>query len=311
MADISYDYYRIFYFVGRYKSFSMAAKLLGSNQPNVTKLMNKLEQQLGCTLFVRSNRGVELTSEGSLLYGRVSVAYEQIRQAESELERDTGMAAGSVSIGENETALRGIMLDVLRDYHRKYPKVHIQLLNYSTPRAVQALQQGAVDLCVVTTPVEIPKGFRITKIREYREILVAGAGYADEGKALTIDMLDRLPLVSLVEGTGTHAFYTRLFAKYGKRFHPDIQAATSDQLLPLIENNLGVGFVPEFMVRRALEDARIRRLPLQSRIPAREICLVEDEGRSLGAAGRVLKEEIMSYHEPEKDDLKKPEHANG
>lgn len=59
--EITYDYYRIFYYVATYQSFSKAAKILMSNQPNITRFINNLENQLGCKLFVRSNRGVQLT----------------------------------------------------------------------------------------------------------------------------------------------------------------------------------------------------------------------------------------------------------
>lgn len=62
--DITYDYYRIFYYAAKYCSFSKAAAVLMSNQPNITRAMNNLESQLGCKLFVRSNRGVTLTVEG-------------------------------------------------------------------------------------------------------------------------------------------------------------------------------------------------------------------------------------------------------
>ena len=49
-----FDYYRIFYFVAKYKSFSKAAKILHNNQPNITRCMNIMESELGCTLFIRS-----------------------------------------------------------------------------------------------------------------------------------------------------------------------------------------------------------------------------------------------------------------
>ena len=61
--EITYDYYRIFYYAAKYKSFSKAAEILMSNQPNITHFMNNLENQLGCRLFIRSNRGVTLTRE--------------------------------------------------------------------------------------------------------------------------------------------------------------------------------------------------------------------------------------------------------
>ena len=55
--SVTYDYYRIFYYVAKYHSFTRAAKILINSQPNITRAMNNLEQELGCRLFLRSNRG--------------------------------------------------------------------------------------------------------------------------------------------------------------------------------------------------------------------------------------------------------------
>lgn len=63
----TYDYYRIFYHVAQQHSFTKAAEVLHNNQPNITRCMNNLETELGCHLFVRSNRGVSLTPEGQKL----------------------------------------------------------------------------------------------------------------------------------------------------------------------------------------------------------------------------------------------------
>lgn len=72
---VPYDYYRIFYYVAQHKSFTKAAEALGNNQPNITRCMNNLEQDLGCKLFVRTNHGVSLTPEGQRLYSRAAVAF--------------------------------------------------------------------------------------------------------------------------------------------------------------------------------------------------------------------------------------------
>ena len=76
--DISYDYYRTFYYVAKYKSFTGAAEALLNSQPNITRTMKKLEKELGCTLFVRQRHGIALTPEGEKLYAHISVAFEHI-----------------------------------------------------------------------------------------------------------------------------------------------------------------------------------------------------------------------------------------
>ena len=55
--NVNFEYYKIFYYVAKYGSFTKAARALGSTQPNVTRAMNCLEQQLHNTLFIRTNRG--------------------------------------------------------------------------------------------------------------------------------------------------------------------------------------------------------------------------------------------------------------
>lgn len=104
--EITYDYYRIFYYVAKYQSFTQAANVLNSNQPNLTKYINNLENQLSCKLFVRTNRGVTLTPEGEKLYAHVAVAYEQLKAAELELANDKNLESGAVTIGVSNTADR-------------------------------------------------------------------------------------------------------------------------------------------------------------------------------------------------------------
>ena len=78
---VPYDYYRIFYYVAKYSSFTHAAAALHGSQPNVTRTINLLEQELGCRLFERSHRGVALTPEGERLFAHVKIMQEQMQAA--------------------------------------------------------------------------------------------------------------------------------------------------------------------------------------------------------------------------------------
>ena len=68
IMDVNFEYYKIFYYVAKYHNFTKAAQALNNSQPNITRAMNCLEQQLNTTLFIRTNRGVQLTPEGERLY---------------------------------------------------------------------------------------------------------------------------------------------------------------------------------------------------------------------------------------------------
>ena len=71
---VSMEHYRVFYQVARCGNITQAAAALYSSQPNVTHAVKLLEEELGCKLFLRTNKGVQLTPEGEVLYAHVAQA---------------------------------------------------------------------------------------------------------------------------------------------------------------------------------------------------------------------------------------------
>ena len=249
----NYDYYRIFYYAALYRSFTKAAEVLLNNQPNITRCMNNLEHELGCKLFVRSNRGVALTPEGEQLYSHVSVAYEQIRAGEEELTAEKSLCGGILSIGASETALYGFLLKKLRSFHMLYPEVRLRISNQSTPQAVSALRNGIADLAVVTTPTGTGRPILEKPLKPFREILIGGPQFASlSGKTLRLKDVGKYPLICLGKNTMTYEFYSRFFLENGLSLQPDTEVATSDQVLPLVKSDLGIGFLPEDLAAESL-----------------------------------------------------------
>ena len=170
--DVNFEYYKIFYYVAKYNNFTRAARVLGNSQPNVTRAMNCLEQQLHCTLLVRTNRGVFLTTEGEKLYTHVAAAMEQLFTAEEELAECVGLSHGSIAIGASETALNLFLLDKLKEFHNTYPGIRLKIYNHSTPQAVEAVRRGTVDFAVVSTPVKADAPLHMTMLHPYLPILI-------------------------------------------------------------------------------------------------------------------------------------------
>ena len=293
--EITYDYYRIFYNVAKYKSFSKAADVLMRNQPNITKFINNLENQLGCKLFIRTNRGATLTPEGEKLYAHIAVAHEQIKAAELELANDQSLKGGHIAIGVSETALNEILLTVLTDFHNAYPGIKLCIYNHSTPQSIQALKNGIIDFALVTTPTDVKKPFKETPLKKFRELLAGNINYkflSDTPHKLS--ELTQYPLICLGKNTKTYEFYTDLYLKHHLVLKPDMEAATADQLLPMIKAGLGIGFIPESFACSAIVNGEIFEIPLACEIPRRAICLVEDTSRPMSIAADALKQTLLT-----------------
>ena len=251
--DINFEYYKIFYYVAKYGNFTKAAGVMKNSQPNITRMINSLEHELQCTLFIRTNRGVKLTTEGEKLYNRVSAAMMQFRLAEEELADHTGIEHGSIAIGVSEIALNLYLLEHLKKFHANYPGVRLKIWNHTTPQAIQAVKTGEVDLAVVTSPVRLENSLRQVCLQTFHEILVAGKTFqALKNQSHSIAILENYPWISMGKNTATHTFYQKIFYQNGLAIEPEIEAATADQILSLVESELGLAFLPEEMVKAGL-----------------------------------------------------------
>ena len=285
--NVNFEYYRIFYYVAKYRNFTKAARVLGNSQPNITRAMNCLEQQVHATLFIRTNRGVQLTSEGEELYNYVSAAMIQIFAAEKALSENDGLLHGNIVIGTSETALNIFLVDQLKSFHQSYPGIRLKIYNYSTPQAMEAIRSGKVDFAVVTTPVEATGPLKVVTLQSFNEILVSGRTF-DRLKDQIVSLTDLKDdsLIGLGRETMTFKFYNQFFLEHGLEFVPDIEVATSDQILPMVKSELGLAFIPEPMAREAVKKQEVVKIPLQEEIPKREICLVYDYQHPLNSAAR-------------------------
>ena len=292
--NVNYEYYRVFYYVARYQSFTKAAEALLNNQPNITRTIKKLEDELGCTLFVRSNRMVRLTPEGENLYSHVRIAFEHIQAAEKEIFLEKGLKSGVVTVGVSEIALHCMLLPVLKKYRQTYPGVRIRVSNYSTPQAVEALNNGLVDFSVVTTPITLPDYMKKITVKEIQEVAVCGCAYEELSKERqSMEKIAKYPIICLGQKTKTYEFYEKWFSEMNLLLEPDIEVATSDQILPMVRNNLGIGFVPEEFLKNESSKTGIHRIALEESIPVREVCLVKNRQHSLSIAAAELERMIL------------------
>lgn len=304
--NINFEYYRIFYYVARYNNFTKAAHALGSSQPNVTRAMNCLENALQCTLFVRTNRGVHLTAEGERLYTRVSAAMSLFQAAEDEMLEQAQLKRGSIVIGASETALSIYLPEKLSRFHSKYPGIQIKLYSYSTPQAVKAVKNGEVDLALVTTPVQAESLVKEIKLQKFAEKLIGGKNYSFlQKKGLSLKEIEEYPLICLGKGTMTHQFYQEIFGRYGLKLNPDVEVATTDQILSLVQYGLGIAFIPEPMAEEAVMRQEVVSITVREHIPDREICMVYDEKRPMSVAAQRFKKLLMEEGKQETSANKK------
>ncbi len=291
IMNINYEYYRIFYYVAKYKNLTLAADTLHSSQPNISRTIKLLEHNLGCQLLVRSNRGISLTPEGEQLYTHVKIAVEQLQTAEEELKMLTGLHRGVVCVGASETALHLLLLPALKIFKETHPKIRIRIQNHLTLQAIESVKQGIVDFAVVASPADIPDSLKATSLIDFQDILIGGTDFKKLSKnPVSLCDICHYPIVCLGENTMSYRFYERFYHENGLFLKPEFETATTDQILPMVKNNLGLGFFPKKLAKEALLAGEVYQIDLLETIPLREIFLVENKERPLTVTAGALKD---------------------
>lgn len=286
---MNYEYYRIFYYVGKHKNITKAAAEIYSSQPAVTRAIQNLERELGCRLFTRNKFGVEFTYEGKTLYDYVSAAYSQLLKGENEVRRAIDAETGTIYIGASVTSLHEFLFEYLNAFRKRHPRVKLKISTGSNNGTIERLKSGMVDLAFVSTPCNLGRGLHPVSVREFGDILIAGNGFAElKGKKLSLKDLASYPLVGLRQGMQLRQFTDDIFAQNKLVISPDIEADGADLLVPMISQNFGIGFVPEAMAAPAAERGDVFEVPLDFELPKRHICMVTDPRHPQTNASREL-----------------------
>ncbi len=287
--DINLEYYRVFYYVVKTGSFSQAAQELCISQPAVSQTIRQLESQLGGSLFLRLPRGIQLTREGEILYSYISQGYEYIILAEKKVREMQSLEAGEIRIGASDMTIAFYLLPHLERFHKRYPKVHIQVSNAPTPVTLQTLNTGKIDFGVVSEPVEEARGLQTVPVGELQDIFVIGKDFFDTdigiSQTVTPEKLVTYPIIMLEGGTSTRRYIDEYFARQGVSFQPELELATSDLIVKLATRGMGIGCVVRGFAEPHLQTGELRELHLTPPIPFRRMLVAIHRRLPLSAAG--------------------------
>ena len=196
--------------------------------------------------------------------------------------------------GNLTKAAAALQMEAFSELH---PKVTFRILNNSSRESVISLKQGQVDMAMISSiPFAMEDPLIVHTVHSYTDILIGGTKYSHlKGKTTSLPELCRYPWVSLMTGTITRNFLNTYFAERGLPFAPAIELATTDLILPAIEHNLGIGFLPPEFVRGALDMGSVFQIHFPDEMPHRRISLVYDTEYPQSIAATTFRKFMLEH----------------
>ncbi|HZG56167.1 LysR family transcriptional regulator [Paenibacillus sp.] len=276
------------------KNFSRAAEKLHIAQPSLSQQLAKLEKELGVTLFHRTTNAVEPTHAGELFVQKAQRILDLARQLENEMNDISNLRKGKLVVGTLPITGSHILPIVLPEFARRHPGIEISLVEDTSANLEQLTSSGAVDLSLLSLPIEEPTlDYRPYATEEIRLAVPATHALAGAEEPVPVASLAEEAFVVLKKGQGFRQIAQDICAEAG--FSPRIvfESSNIETVMSLVAAGMGVAFVPSMVAA----SKKGRYVPVFKSLvdpsPSRTLVIAERRGRYFTKAAEAFIETLM------------------
>lgn len=254
---------RTFVAVAERGSITEAARALNLTQPAASQQLREIERLLGTPLLDRAGgrAGGRLVPTAAGL-----AALEPARQALAAAAEAAAAAlsahagrAGRVRLGTGATACIHLLPPALAAVRARLPGLEIVVATGNTPDVLRLVEEGSLDLGLVTMPRLVPRALTATPVR--RDALVALLPEALAGPAtFTPAGLAALPLILYEPGGDTRGIVDAWFRRAGLAPKPIMELGSVEAIKVLVGSGLGASVLPAMALARPVPGAVVRKL---------------------------------------------------
>ena len=288
--DIDFELYKVFYTVAKNKHMTKASKELHISQPAISQSIKKLEEQLGGTLFLRSNKGMELTEEGKMFYDYLKGAIELIKNAENDFTSFKDLSKGEVKIGCSTTLTKLLLLDPLKKFHRDYPNINIQIKNDLTSNLINDLKLGKLDFVIINESGIKEKNLNLEKIAELKQGFIYNPDFFND-EIEDLDDLNKYPLILQKEESNSRKMLDYITTLNEVKLIPKMEVVSQELVTEFTNIGFGIGFTIIDLAK--IKYNSLRELKINKKIPNINIYLATNKSISLTFASKMILQYIQ------------------
>jgi DNA-binding transcriptional LysR family regulator len=245
--SIDLRHFKCFVAVAEELHFHKAAKRLGVAQPALSRTIQNLENELGVTLFLRSNRSVEITTAGVEFLKGCKEVLNKTSQIIEDVQRVHQGKIGTLRIGYTDNAINGCAPQLLKRFQSQEPDIELRLAHKVTSEQLRGLEDGTIDFGFATGSVA-RAGFEFLCIQRERFVCVVYDGHIfSDRKRLLLKELANEPMVQGVPEQWEHfqSYLTPMYRKAG--FEPTVSqhGLTTSDIMQLVACGMGIAILTE------------------------------------------------------------------
>jgi len=234
--------------------FGRAAEACHLSPSTLSRSIKRLEAELGCRLFERSNRDVSLTGEGRVLLGQAEELMERLQALEHKLQSGLVQLEGSISLYCSVTACYSLLSGLLPAFRQRYPGVEVKVHTGDEAIALQRIEQREEDVAIAARPDQFPDKLDFLQLATSPLVFIASLDVVGE---VGERFWESFPLVLPEAGLARVRVDQWLRSS---NIEPNIyaQVTGNEAIVSMVALGCGVGVVPLLVLRGSPFADRVR-----------------------------------------------------
>lgn len=203
---------------------------------------------------------VRLTDAGQTFLGYARTLLETAQQAQAALQ-PAQQVRGSLRIALADSVCSTFLPGLLQRYHARCPQVELVLHTASTDEMLQLLSTNQVDLVyTLDQPLLQPALVLAADVPEPVCFIAPPQHPLAQESTIPLDLLPRQEFLLTERGMSYRDALDQCMAAHGLAIHPYLELGSAALLCQMVEQGMGLSFLPEYIVRSALAEGRLARL---------------------------------------------------
>jgi DNA-binding transcriptional LysR family regulator len=277
---MDFDQLRTFMEVAKLGSFSRAAEKVLRSQPAVSAQIRQLEQEYGQKLFDRSAKRVRLTPAGEVVLDYAQQLLALRGNSLQAISNWNGIPAGTLSIGANEGTFLYVLPKVFKKYHQKFPKVRISVYRSFSHKVIEKVEEGAIDLGVVSMPIKSPSLEVVPVFRDRIFLMVGPGSPLFARRSVSLEEFAQQPIVMPRTGS-IRKLIEKNLRPYRENLNITMELTSVVMIKRFVAAGFGVSLICASFARDNIRRGEVKVLKIEGLDLWRELGLVYRKDRSL------------------------------
>jgi LysR family nitrogen assimilation transcriptional regulator len=257
---------RSFVVVAEAQNFTKAALTLSLTQPALTRQIQRLESDLGVSLFRRARRQTQLTEHGAILLEQARTIFAAVEQAEAMLQAGAPGPTGGLALGISPAAGQMLIPLLLERAARLFPKVKIHVVEGFTAHIHEGLLEARLDLGVLHDP-EDRKRLHVVPLLREPLLLVGPRGSApvrrQRASERDLSAIAKLPLILPSRPNGLRLHIEQIAADNGTTLNIRAEVDSIGITKALVQRGFGYTILSYELLHQEIARGEVEVIPIR------------------------------------------------